>query len=148
MNARDLDRERRTVAACLAAVAQGTMTVGDETYSFDFADGRGRLTWNITQAKRCVALRQAHPPMEVPRTEMAKIAARFDYDEAYLSQVDITRPGIAAPYIDDGRIYYLLVDGVHRAMRAYREGARFWTQALTDEDNRACLLEAPPGVIP
>jgi hypothetical protein len=72
-----------------------------------------------------------------------------------VQRADITQPGIAAPILWQGTpdiappgVVYILIDGIHRAVRAYREGQRFYCLILSDEQSRACLIGAPAGVIP
>ncbi len=47
-----------------------------------------------------------------------------------------------------GRRVLVLIDGNHRAVRAYQTRQPFLCRRLSDEENRLCILDAPPGVIP
>lgn len=110
--------------------------------------GHGMLVWHITRAKEQVAAGHVVACVEMSREEMANTIARCEWDESHLLEVDITLPGIAAPFIWDGRIIYVPIDGIHRLVRAYREGKPFYFQLLTDAASRACLIEGPRELIP
>jgi hypothetical protein len=84
----------------------------------------------------------------VLREQMAFVAKRYDYDRAHVAEVDCAVPGIAAPLLEDGQVMYVVIDGIHRCVRAYQEGRPFQVHVLADADARRCVVTAPPGWIP
>jgi hypothetical protein len=64
------------------------------TYS---VDGYGDIVWDIDRALALANAGEIETTIEVDRDQMAVIAARNQYDEARLAEVDPSIPGIAAP---------------------------------------------------
>ena len=88
---------------------------------------------------------------EVPREELERIATGWDIDEATVEGADPTYPGLTAPILDPaqpGVVLHILIDGVHRAVKAYRTGQPFKAIVLPPEVSRDCLLDAPEGSVP
>lgn len=106
--------------------------------------------WNINQAKVEVATASSViATVEIERDQMQIIATRSEFDEAHLPRVDITQPGIGAPVVlPDGSVAFILIDGTHRCVRAYREGRPFFARLLTDEAAARCVITAPEGRLP
>jgi len=128
---------------------------GIETYAYTLHEGRGTLVWNVTAAKAIQAAGVDLILVEVERTQLGHIATTYEIIEAKVLAADIGQPGIAAPFMWRGSaafapygIVYILVDGIHRAVRAYRERKPFYAHILTDAQSRRCVLSAPTGVIP
>ena len=79
---------------------------------------------------------------------MRDVMQRYACDERCVSPGLDDEPGVAAPILWEGERRYILIDGVHRLVRAYRAGETFEVHVLSDADSRACVLYAPPGAIP
>jgi hypothetical protein len=73
----------------------------------------------------------------LPGTQLARIAATYAYDRAHVARIDPRRPGIAAPIAHDGQVLYVVIDGIHRAVRAHETGQPFCCDVLTDADEPA-----------
>lgn len=116
-------------------------------YHYD-VPGYGVLVWDIIRAKQAVARGETVARLPVPPPEMENIMRRCDWDAQHLAHVDITQPGIAAPFRWQGQTIYVPIDGIHRVVRAYREGKGMEMDLLTDEASRACLLSGPRELIP
>ena len=116
-----------------------------ETFDYDISQV-GRITWNVTLAKQLIA-RRDQGLVIIERVEMQAIADWSAFDEAHIRDVNPQVPGIGAPILWEGRIIFVLIDGIHRNVRALREGLSFQARLLTDEDARRCVISAPPGVI-
>jgi hypothetical protein len=131
------------------------MALYAETYRYTLQDGLGDIVWDVLHAKRLVATGGC-PLMPVDREQQAHVARTYDISEAKVAAADIRQPGIAAPMIWLGspqygpprHIVYVLIDGIHRTVRAFRDGQPFSAYVLSDAQSRACLLSAPEGMIP
>ena len=120
--------------------------VREEGFTYEIP-GVGEMIWNVALAKALIASRYVEEVTLEP-SEMQAIAERSSYDEAHLKDVDPAIPGIGAPMIWEGQIIYVLIDGIHRCVRALREQRPFLARLLTDEDARLCVVSAPAGLIP
>ena len=116
---------------------------------------RGVIVWDVTRAQALLAREGSIGTLEVDREQQAHVATTYDITEEKVARADISQPGIAAPILWDGDpalapqgMVYVLIDGIHRTTRAYQEGWPFYAVVLSDAQSRACVLSAPPGVIP
>ena len=123
-------------------------------YTYTLQEGRGSMTWYVTLAQEIVA-QGGLDIEEVVREQQQHIATHYDITEAKVARAHIGTPGIAAPFIWQGNstiappgIVYILIDGTHRAVRAYRERKPFYCYVLSPAQSRACLLSGPSEVIP
>lgn len=137
---------KATLDRLLQGLESGELKRATETYTYEWASGS--VTWNITQAKQLIAEGRAVGWNDVAHDQLQRIAERYDYDEATVARADPCVPGIAAPILDQGQVVYVIIDGIHRAVRAYRDGQPFIVLILSDEDSRACILGNPEGLIP
>jgi hypothetical protein len=131
-------------------------TIDTFTSTLDADQGR-YLTWDLTRAKAWLQaqLRAGRAAtlecIEMSRDQMERMATTWAIDEAVVETADPTYPGLAAPIVDPdqpGVLQMILIDGVHRATKAYREGISFEAFLLPDDVSRECLLEAPEGSVP
>jgi hypothetical protein len=84
--------------------------------------------WDVTEGHHRAA---DYPIHQVDITVLAGFAALIRVNDAYLDQVDLTRPILIAPIPEAGN---LVIDGWHRVHRALRDGlthlpARLLTEA-------------------
>ena len=84
--------------------------------------------WDVTEGHRRAADYTIH---QADITALAGLAALVGVNDAYLDQVDLTRPILIAPIPEAGN---MVIDGWHRVHRALREGlthlpARLLTEA-------------------
>lgn len=117
------------------------------TYS---VDGHGDIVWDIGLALAFANAGEIETTIEVDRDQMAMIAARNDFNEARLAEVDPSIPGIAAPvWIPqiDQRVY-VLIDGTHRCVRALRDGVPFHARVLTHVAALKCMVECADELWP
>ena len=120
-----------------------------ESFRFTFDEPQdGDAIWDITLAQACVIAGHTVACVEIPRSEMQSIAERNEWDPARLDAVDPAVPGIAVPLVCDGRVMYVLVDGMHRNARALRDGRPFKAHLLTDDASLACLISGPAHRMP
>ena len=117
-----------------------------ETFRYTIP-GHGTLIWNVSAAKDAIAAGQVLTRVPIAREQMAGIVAKNEYEEARVAMVDPSRPGIGAPFLWEGRVEYLLIDGTHRCVKAYRMGVPFEVDLLTDEAAKACLIVWPLGLM-
>lgn len=103
--------------------------------------GEPDIVWDIGAAKLLVKQGHYLAIAEIDPATQADIMQRNAWDPEHLAAVDISQPGIAAPVIDQGRIAYVLIDGLHRNARAFQEGKTFRAYLLKDAASRACILE-------
>jgi hypothetical protein len=140
-------------AAIRQLVTHGYLTPDDglsgrvEIYRYDLDTG-GTILWNVTLAQAFIAAGRSLGLEEVPRAQMALVAARDAYDPVHVGEVDPTTPGICAPLIEAGAVQYIVIDGRHRLVRAYQMGQPFQVEVLRDRDARICVLAAPQGRLP
>lgn len=120
-----------------------------EVYHYDVPN-YGRITWDINRAKEQVKAGYvvSPRPVDVARKEMENIMARCKWTEAHVAEVDVSIPGIAAPFLWEQAIVYVPIDGIHRMVRAYREGKPFSFWLLTNEASRACVIAGPRDRLP
>jgi hypothetical protein len=134
----------------------GPTLEGIDTFTYTL-DAGGYLTWDITRAwlwvkrqlraGKAAELRLA----ELPREELARIATTWDITEAFVAGANPEYPGLSAPILDPaqaGAVTSVLIDGVHRAVKAYREGKPFKAIVLPDAVAWDCLLDAPAWASP
>ena len=86
------------------------------------------FAWDVTEGHRRAADYTIH---QADITALAGLAALVGVNDAYLDQVDLTRPILIAPIPEAGN---LVIDGWHRVHRALRDGlthlpARLLTEA-------------------
>ena len=150
----DMSPEAIAHAARLVACMQaryGDTWLEAETYTYTL-DAGGYISWDITRVKAWVTAHPEADALEVPRAQLALIALNWETHQAIVAAADPSRPGIAAPIIDRTQtppvVCYILVDGVHRATRAYLTGQPFFACVLPDDVSRECVIDAPPGTIP
>src|SRR5262245_40611355 len=134
----------------------GEMLDGIDTFTYKLTAG-GWLTWDIFRAKHWVnaQLRAGKAATlqvtDMPREEMARVATSWEYTEAFVPKANPEVPGLCAPILDPahhGAVTSILIDGVHRCVKAYREGKPFQLIMLPSPIAWECLLDAPPWAIP
>ena len=130
----------------VSGLVQGDIDLNTETYTYEWPGGSA--TWNIAKAKQCILDGRAAGWNDVPRDQLQIIADRYEYDEAKVTLADPSIPGIAAPILDQDQVVYVIVDGIHRAVRAYRDGQPFIVLILSDSDSRTCILGSWEGLVP
>lgn len=120
-----------------------------QVFEYTFYRG-GLIIWNIDKAKELIAQGKFVTELPIEPEQMRIIVERYDSDPAHYDDVDPSIPGISAPIInDDGSIIYVLIDGIHRCGRAFRDGLGFSARFLSDEDSRSCILYiSDPRLIP
>ena len=107
------------------------------------------ITWDITHAREQVRTRQIAGLHEIPRDVLAEIAAANEWTQAGVDAADVSRHGISAPLVANGRVVYILIDGTHRAVRALQTNKPFCVWLLTDEGNRDCIVNTTqPALVP
>jgi hypothetical protein len=104
----------------------------------------GRYTWNVDQALTVVQARP-HPLWQVPPYQLAWLAAHATVDRVHVARVDHQQPGVLAVYFDHAQRAWqtVLIDGNHRACRAYEQGQPFFVYALSPVESWVLLLEHP-----
>lgn len=108
----------------------------------------GTLVWNVTIAKLEAAEGNLIATVEMSREDMAGVVRQNSFEEAHLADVDITLPGVGAPVVWENKILYVMIDGTHRCVRAYREDKPFVVQLLTDEAAKRSFVGGPPNLMP
>jgi hypothetical protein len=157
MSAAEFAHQRRVIELLQARYPWAGPTLdGIDTFTYTLEAG-GYLSWDITRAKRWVVdqLRAGKAATltlaEMPRAEMARIATTWDINEAWVAGANPEYPGLSAPILDPaqgGAVTYVLIDGVHRCVKAYREGKPFKAIVLPDAVAWDCLLDAPAWASP
>src|SRR5262245_26727340 len=109
------------------------MHLNHETYMYTLHGSGGVIVWDVSLAQALMAAEGGIGLLEVDREQQRHVATTYEITEAKVAQADISQPGIAAPIIWDGDpslgshgILYVLIDGIHRTARAYREGQPFY----------------------
>ncbi|HXB22979.1 MAG TPA: hypothetical protein VNV88_16440 [Candidatus Solibacter sp.] len=64
------------------------------------------------------------------------------FDEGHLGHVDPEKPGTATRRFGG----LVLLDGIHRAVRCFAEGRRFFVRELSYEESLACLVQQQVSV--
>jgi hypothetical protein len=123
-----------------------------ETYMFHTNAGETAF-YNISMAEEIVrrGLEQGLKIqiVEIDRHNMQGIVERNGWDQAHVDETTLSTPGLAAPVRGlDGQVFYLLIDGTHRCVRAYQRGLPFFAYLLPDPAAKACCLFASPGLMP
>ena len=135
-------RERRTHDLVCQLVRWGLLTPHSQTMSWDVA--YGRYTWNVPAAQALVA-HTPHRLRVTPTHQLAHLADIATVDAAHVQRVDPTQPGIVGMYFDlaEGGWRAIIIDGNHRAVRAFQTGVTFSCYELTPVESWALLLEHP-----
>lgn len=111
-----------------------------ETFLFTPENGEPPIRWNVSYAKQLVAAGYYVALKPVDRETMQQISERNSWDPAHVETVDETTPGIAAPYLHEGTLIYILIDGIHRCVKALRKGTSFHAYLLSYEAETACVM--------
>ncbi len=117
------------------------------TYSYE-VPGVGTVWFNVDQA-----LREVDTPgsvlmtVEIEREELAAIQRRNFWIPERIDAVDPTIPGIGVPLSHAGQLFYILIDGTHRAVKALRDGVKFEARLLTDAAARRCFIDGPRELV-
>jgi len=137
-----VQRDLRTNALLAQLYAWGLLALDAQTCSWDIS--YGRYTWNATRALVVIA-QIAHRLRPTPQHQLEYIAHYGGTDAAHVQRVDPTQPGIVAMYFDfvEGGWRAVVIDGNHRAVRAYETGQPFACYELTPVESWALLLEHP-----
>lgn len=132
--------------ALLSILGERPEVLFAETYSYEIP-GHAPMLWNVSQA--IIECENGHVDAVVPiaHAEMAGIVNQCGWDEAHLARADPERPGIAAPIRLDGVVFFILIDGTHRCVRAYREQRPFLARCLSLEAAQRCVLLAPSELL-
>jgi len=85
----------------------------------------------VKLAKQLIA--DGREPIVLSRDELTHFANRQQFDDSHVAHVN-NEPGIVG-VIDS---HFILIDGIHRAVRALRSGKPFLAYALTAEETAAC----------
>lgn len=118
--------------------------------AFTFTVNTGEvLQWNITKAKELVAAGHVVGKEDLDVATMASIARSNEWTADGVAAADASEPGIAAPVVGpDGETIFVIIDGVHRCVRAMLDSKPWAAWLLTLEANAACLLVAPSHLVP
>lgn len=130
----------------------GVDSVIENIEVFRFETQFGTWAWNISLALKLVAARLRETLhggyIEVPREGLESIVAQNTYDEAVVEAADHKSYGLAVivaePDGDDSmQRRVVLIDGTHRAVKAYRMGLGFKAIVLTQEEHDRVVIERP-----
>lgn len=103
-------------------------------------DGGQVMYWDVTTAQEHVRLGHIAATVVLGRAELEEVNKNNETNEAHLERVDPSIPGIGAPVERNGEVGYILIDGNHRAVRAFRDGGTFTVNLLTDEAAIDCQM--------
>ena len=110
-----------------------------EWFEYRLDDGR-KLVWDITRCLDVLAS-FSHEKAFVSRADLARLVAKNRLPLASQTVPDLSRPGIAAPLLEDGRLTYRVIDGSKRAAAILLTTTQdFPVLLLTAEESRACLV--------
>ena len=117
------------------------------TYTFDNGDV---IIWNADEAEKLLSAGGHRETIPVDREQMEVLMARCEWDAKHVETANPDQPGIGAPVklVDPkdireagGRdVIYIIIDGIHRCVRAYMEQRPFHVRLLTDAASRACVV--------
>lgn len=124
------------------------LTLKQQTFVYSVPGYDLPLRWDIGRAKAQVEAGHVLASVFMQKAQLQEVAERDEWDENHLAHVDPRSPGIAVPVIWEGQITYVLIDGVHRAVRNLREGNAFLVALLTDDAARACFIDGPRELLP
>ena len=135
-------RDQFTQAIVTQLQARGVLPDPLEYLSWDL--GYGRYTWNVSQALELVA-HVPHRLRPTPLHHLAFTARMATVQAAHVQHADPTRPGIVAMLFNLEVAHWeaIIIDGNHRAVRAYQVGQPFQCYELTPIESWALLLEHP-----
>jgi hypothetical protein len=116
---------------------------GREVFQYD-VPGFPTLWYDVTAAKAAIERGEFCTTAEIEREQMRHVMERNEWTEAELASVDPSEPGIAVPFMPvPDLIVYMLIDGTHRCVKAYRENRPFFARCLTDKAAAGCLMNYP-----
>ncbi len=113
-----------------------------EVYTHTLPNGE-LMIWDVSTAKAAVARGEIVAEIDMDIAAMRHVVEHNEYDEAIVARANIAQPGIAAPCVWQGQVCYLLIDGSHRCVKAYRAGQAFRVTLLSDRAGDSCLLAGP-----
>lgn len=130
----------KAIVSCKICVARRKNKI--ELY--EIRDEEGSYLFNVNKAREIVA--DGRPSQPLSRETVRQIVAINQYHPPHMKHVEPFKPGIAVKRF--GGI--ILLDGVHRAARALREGREFRVYELTYEESLQCLAgqSSPPDEAP
>jgi hypothetical protein len=120
-------------------------------YEFRFDNG-ARIIWDIGKAEAILSdtanrnrfsCTKYADLIGMPREQMA-LLFEWDIDQQKLEKADCSKPGICAPikHYGDDHESLILIDGVHRAVKAYIEHKQFFLRSLNPEESKRCIVFA------
>jgi hypothetical protein len=126
---------------------------GNHVFSEYTLPGLGTWVYNVTTAEALIAARPREP-VKLHVSMMEAVTTQYTYDERHVSAVSPLDPGIALPlYVPWGNDVHLrpwssnegliLIDGIHRCVRAYRNSMFFFAYTLSPLEALECLRRAP-----
>ena len=104
------------------------------TEVFVVGDGQERYVLNVERAKRIVA--DGRPATVLSEQTIKRLMKVTDYVPEHLAHVDATQPGIILHRYGG----LILLDGIHRAVRALREHRTFHVYTLSQHESLACVV--------
>lgn len=137
----------------------GELTV--QVFRYQIPGEPGDVVWNVTAALAAVARGEIVATVTMDPAALRDLCRRNTWDPHHIDEVDPSIPGIGAPLVFDpathvcpegsapGKgIYYVTIDGLHRAARCLRDELPFKVQLLTDAAAKACLISGPAHLLP
>jgi hypothetical protein len=136
-------RDLHTAEQVLASAHRGILIpMPKVTFTYDMP--YGRYIWNVTAALTLVQLipRTLYP---VPADSQQRIADSTTYDPAHVATVNPDAPGIVAPLfnMESHTWENVLIDGTHRAVRAWQLTQPFQAYQLAPFESFLLLVEHP-----
>lgn len=131
-------------AADLIRMFLGNRDPNGECFTYTYGTGE-EITWDIEKAKKI----QTNFEGECDRELLKYITETYDYDHDKVDKVDCSIPGIAVPIKIPGhwKAEIILIDGIHRAVKAYKNNFTFRAKILTPDQSLSCIIAFTPGIL-
>jgi hypothetical protein len=123
-------RMPRSAKACRICAERETLT----TEVFVVGEGQGKFALNVKRAKRIVA--DGRRSIVLSEQTIKRLMTVTDYAPEHLAHVDTTQPGVILHRYGG----LILLDGIHRAVRALRENRTFYVYTLSNHESLACVV--------
>lgn len=113
-----------------------------QVYAYEYHKTKNHITFDVDLANELI---KASPRsnFKVDKTFLEDVSNKYEYEDVKIKNADVSKDGIVVSLINDEDYkteYNVLIDGHHRAIKAYREKLDFHVQCLTYQETLMCLI--------
>lgn len=104
-------------------------------------DNGNKIMWDIDKAWRILKNKPRKPHIvEDQNGQFKHIAETFDLEPEKLKHADCAVPGIITTIIQDNKLQNIVIDGIHRLVKAYQNDFTYFCYYLFPEESKECII--------